>query len=158
MRVPSPCLNSSDIESLSLSASKTSSVTNPSESRTRTRSSDPNPTATISTRTQRRASVRTEAAEVQPANIPEDAKLNPTERIIVAEPEGLSSYPPTVSNTFLPPTTTSFCVKFCPSFSKLGEAGGLWVTIPYGADTLQKCEHSHGYLSLQSKISAPHCW
>lgn len=74
MRVPSPCLNSTDMESLSLSASNTSSVTSPSESRTRTRSSEAlSPTATTSTRAHRRVRIQ------ELANIPKEAKLNPTQ-------------------------------------------------------------------------------
>lgn len=96
MSVPSPCLNSSDIESLSLSASKTSSVTNPSESRTRTRSSEPSPRATSSTRAQRRLSIRPEAALMQLATIPKHAKLNPTEEKIEAKSKSLRSYPLTL--------------------------------------------------------------
>lgn len=93
MSVPSPCLNSSDIESFSLSASKTSSVTSPSESRTRTRSSAASPTATSSTRAQKRVSIRPGAAEMQLANIPEDAKPYPREQKIEAKSRGLRSYP-----------------------------------------------------------------
>ncbi len=74
IRVPSPCLNSTVMESLSLSASRSSSVICPSAKRTLTFSSEADPRVTDTVSSQSKTVNRTKPGEIRLANIPDNPK------------------------------------------------------------------------------------
>lgn len=74
IRVPSPCLNSTVMESFSLSASRSSSVICPSAKRTFTFSSEADPRVTVTVSSKTNTVNRTEPGEIHLANMPDNPK------------------------------------------------------------------------------------